>query len=91
MACKCDRDAIISASVELFHAVMSGMYDGLTVAVSGSGGWWTGDWDGGKWSGVRYVGTGATAVYSYNGGAVCVRISYNLINMGTWEDLHPSE
>lgn len=88
MACKCDRAAIIAASVELFHATMASLYNGLTVAVSGSGGWWTGTWDGWKWSGVRYEGSGTTAVYSYENGTITVQISYKLENKGTWEQVN---
>ena len=88
MACKCDREAIIAASVELFHAKMASLYNGLTVSVSGSGEWWTGTWDGRKWSGVRYEGTGATAVYSYTNGTITVQISYKLENKGTWEEVN---
>lgn len=96
MACKCDRAAIIAASVELFHATMDSLYNGLTVQVSGSDGWWTGhrtsEWDAAvnlyKWSGERYVGTGSTAVYSYAKGAISVVISYNLENKGTWTDIY---
>lgn len=88
MACKCDRAAILAASVELFHATMASLYNGLTVAVSGSGAWWTGTWDGGKWSGVLYVGSGTTAVYSYENGTITVQISYKLENKGTWEQVN---
>lgn len=88
MACKCDRAAIIAACVELFHATMASLYNGLTVQVSGSGGWWTGTWDGATWSGVRYEGSGATAVYSYTNGAISVAISYKLENKGTWEEVN---
>lgn len=88
MACKCDRAAIIAASVELFHATMASLYNGLTVAVSGSGGWWTGTWDGATWSGVRYEGTGKTAIYSYENGTITVQISYKLENKGTWEQVN---
>lgn len=88
MACECDRDAIIAASVQLFHATMAQLYDGLTVPVAGSGGWWTGDWDGIKWSGVRYEGAGSTAVFAYSPGAISVVITYNLENKGTWEDVY---
>lgn len=69
---------------------MASLYNGLTVAVSGSGRWWTGTWNGSKWSGVRYVGTGSTAVYSYNNGSITVQISYTLENKGTWEDINGS-
>ncbi len=88
MACKCDREAIIAASVELFHATMASLYNGLTVSVSGSGGWWTGTWDGATWSGVRYEGTGSSAVYSYTNGVITVAISYKLENKGTWEEVN---
>ena len=88
MACKCDRAAIIAASVELFHATMASLYNGLTVQVSGSGGWWTGTWDGATWSGVRYEGTGKTAIYSYTNGVITVAISYKLENKGTWEEVN---
>lgn len=91
MACACDRDAIIAASVQLFHATMARMYNGLTVSVSGGNGWWTGDWNGAKWSGNRYEGSGGTAVYSYANGAISVQITYNLENKGTWEDIHGTE
>lgn len=88
MACTCDRAAIIAASVELFHATMAGLYNGLTVSVSGSGAWWTGTWDGWKWSGVRYEGSGGNAVYSYTNGAIAVTISYKLECKGTWEEVN---
>ena len=88
MACKCDRAAIIAASVELFHATMASLYNGLTVQVSGSGGWWTGTWDGATWSGVRYEGTGKTAIYSYTNGVITVAISYKLEIKGTWEEVN---
>lgn len=91
MACICDRGAIIAASVQLFHATMAQMYNGLTVSASGGGGWWTGDWNGVKWSGNRYEGSGSTAVYSYANGTISVRITYNLENKGTWEDIHGTE
>lgn len=88
MACKCDRAAIIAASVELFHATMASLYNGLTVAVSGSDGWWTGTWRAGKWGGVRYVGSGTTAVYGYENGTITVQINYKLENKGTWEQVN---
>lgn len=88
MPCECDRAAIIAASVDLFHATMAGLYNGLTVSVSGSAGWWTGTWDGAKWSGVRYEGSGTTAVYSYANGAITAEISYTLENKGTWEEVN---
>lgn len=92
MACKCDRDAIIAASVQLFHATMAQLYNGLTVQVTGSGGWWTGSWvsgeNGYKWTGERYEGSGGTAVYSYANGTISVQITYNLENKGTWEQVN---
>lgn len=88
MACQCDRAAIIAASVELFHATMAGLYNGLTVSVSGSGAWWTGSWNGIKWSGERYEATGGTALYGYADGVISVVISYNLTNKGTWEEVY---
>ena len=96
MACKCDRAAIIAASVELFHATMASLYNGLTVQVSGSDGWWTGhrtsEWDAAvglyKWSGERYQASGTTAVYSYENGTITVQISYKLENKGTWEQVN---
>ncbi len=99
MACKCDRGAIIAASVQLFHATMAQMYNGLTVSVSGRNEWWTGsrtsDWDASvglyKWSGERYEGNGATAVYSYENGTISVLITYNLENKGTWEQVYGTE
>ena len=80
----------MAASVNLFHATMASLYNGLTVQASGFGGWWTGTWDGSKWSGVRYEGSGSTAVYSYENGTITVTISYKLENKGTWEDINGS-
>ena len=74
MACQCDRAAIIAASVELFHATMASMYNGLTVQVTGSDGWWT---DAG-YTGTRYEAAGSQAVFSYQNGALSVAIGYNL-------------
>ena len=96
MACKCDRADIIAASVELFHATMASLYNGLTVQVNGSDGWWTGhrtsEWDAAvglyKWSGERYQASGNTAVYSYENGTITVQISYKLENKGTWEQVN---
>ena len=75
MACKCDRDAIIAASVQLFHATMW------------TGSWVSGE-NGYKWTGERYEGSGGTAVYSYANGTISVQITYNLENKGTWEQVN---
>lgn len=80
MACECDRDAIIAASVELFHATMAQMYNGLAVSVSGSDAWWTGT----GYTGTRYVATGTQAVYNYSAGQMSVQISYSLITKDSW-------
>ena len=96
MACQCNREAIIAASVELFHATMASLYNGLTVDVSGSGAWWSGsmttEWDESvskwKWTGNRYEGSGHTAVYSYANGTITVEISYQLEDKGTWEEVY---
>ena len=96
MACQSDREAIIAASVELFHATMASLYNGITVSVSGSDGWWSGsmtsEWDETvskyKWTGSRYEGSGSPAVYSYANGTITVAISYNLANMGTWDEFY---
>lgn len=96
MACNCDRAAIIAASVELFHATMASLYNGLTVSVSGSDAWWTGSQTNEmdtalgvlKWTGDRYEGSGTTAVYSYENGTITVQINYKLENKGTWEQVY---
>ena len=92
MACHCDslRDQIISASVELFHARMAAIYNGKTVSVSGSAGWWDGEWDGKQWSGNRYEGRGTEATYSYSNETITITVGYELENMGTWEDIYGS-
>lgn len=102
MACECDRAAIVAASVELFHATMASLYNGLTVQASGFGGWWTGEWttrevpgEGSAetsteyyWTGDRYEGTGGTAAFSYSDGAMTVKITYNLENKGDWDTVN---
>lgn len=80
MACECDREAIIAASVELFHATMASMYNGLTVSVSGGDAWWTGT----GYTGTRYVATGTQAVYSYSAGQISVQINYSLTAKDSW-------
>jgi len=102
--CRCDSGAMVEAAVKLFHARMAQLYNGLTVEVGGSGGWWTGDWttrevvDGSGseatssteyyWTGVRYEGWGCRAVYGYTPGKLEVAVSYTLENKGSWDDVN---
>lgn len=88
MACCCDRAAIAAACVELFHARMAQLYDGLEVPVAGGGAWWTGSWDGSRWSGVRFEARGGVAAFGYANGVLEARITYNLEELGTWEQVN---
>lgn len=98
MACV-DAGAVVSAAVQLFHVRLAQVFNGRTVALSGSDGWWTGErtseWDAAaklyKWSGERYVGAGTVATVSATGpGAFHIEFGYSLANLGTWEDVYGS-
>lgn len=97
MKCNCSKEEITAAAVALFHARMGELYNGLSVTVGGSGGWWTGDWTTREiqvgeyewyWSGVRYEGRGSQAVYSYTPGKLEVRVGYALTNKGSWDEVN---
>lgn len=78
MACQCDKDAIVAASVELFHAVMASFYN-KEIQASGSDGWWS---DAG-YTGTRYEASGSTTVFSYSNGTITAAITYNLETTST--------
>lgn len=91
-----DKEALIAAAVQLFYVRLAQVFDGRTVALSGNGGWWTGErtseWDAAaglyKWSGERYVGAGTVATVVATGpGCFHVEFGYSLANLGTWEDV----
>lgn len=99
MACV-DAGAVVSAAVQLFHVRLSQVFNGRTVALSGSDGWWTGVWtsrtleDGSVqwyWTGDRFVGQGTAATVSATGpGAFHIEFGYSLANLGSWEDVKGS-
>jgi len=77
----------VAACVELFHATMAGLYDGLAVPADGGGAWWTGRWTGSMWTGVRYSAAGAGCVFRYSPGELSAHVGYALESLGSWEEV----
>lgn len=93
-----DNNAAVAAAVQLFYVRLAQLFNGRTVVLSGSGGWWTGEWtsrtleDGSVqwyWTGDRFVGQGTVATMTATGpGSFHVSFGYSLANLGTWDDVY---
>lgn len=94
MNCTLPEGYMSQLKLDLKKALIVRGFKGFTADCSGEGKWWTGSWIGVKWTGNRHIGTASVGPRKYTASASQIKmtytITYNIQDLGTWEDIYGS-